>query len=173
METKLSSLRTQILEKIEEIDKLQEARATEASAVLKSLAEADDLDQAIKQALPMVDELFLSILQANIRAAQERKDQASEKRLREVDQRLREIIRESLPPGLQLAQKILELTDLEEIQAMLEDHVEQIDQDMLGALMSTSQRLEGSGNLEGAEHIREIYRHALQLSMKSKVKKPE
>jgi hypothetical protein len=168
---RLSSLRTQILDTIEEIDKIQEARAAEAASLLKSLAEADDLDQAITQALPMVDELFLSILQANIRAAQERQDQASENRLREVDHRLREIIRESLPPGLQLAQKILELDDLEEIQAILQDHTEQIDQDMLGALMSTSQRLESSGNLEGAKRIQDIYRQALSLSMKSKMKK--
>jgi hypothetical protein len=170
---RLTSLRAQILEITGEIDKRQEARAAEAAALLKTLAVADDLDQAIIEALPMVDELFLSILQANIRAAQERGDEASEKRLREVDQRLREIIRESLPPGLQLAQKILELDDVEEIQTVLEENLEQIDQDMLGALMSTSQRLESSGNMEGAQKMRDIYRRALRLSMKSKAKKSE
>jgi hypothetical protein len=170
---RLTSLRAQILEITGEIDKLQEARAAEAAALLKTLAEAEDLDQAIIEALPMIDELFLSILQANIRAAQERGDQASLKRLLEVDQRLREIIRESLPPGLQLAQKILELEDVEEIQTILEENLEKIDQDMLGALMSTSQRLESSGNMEGAQQMRDIYRRALRLSMKSKVKKSE
>lgn len=170
---KLAFLREQILEMTEEMDKLQEARATEAAALLKSLTEAENLDEAITQALPMIDELFLSILQANIRAAQERRDQASESRLRQVDQRLRDIIRDSLPPGLQLAQKILELENMDEIQSILEEDVENIDQDMLGALMSTTERLESSGNMEGAKRIREIYRHALRLSMKSKVKKPE
>jgi hypothetical protein len=170
---RLTSLRKQILEITQEIDKQQEARAAEAAALLRMLLEADDLDQAITQALPMVDELFLSILQANIRAAQERKDEASVQRLREVDHRLREIIRDSLPPGLQLAQKILELQDMEEIQAILEENVEHIDQDMLGVLMSTSQRLETSGNVEGAERIREVYRRALRQSMKSKTKKSD
>jgi hypothetical protein len=170
---RLTSLREQILAITAEIDKLQEARAAEAAALLKTLTESDDLDQAIIQALPMVDELFLSILQANIRAAQERKDEASEKRLREIDQRLREIIRQSLPSGLQLAQKILELEDKEEMQAILEENSEQIDQDMLDALMSTAQRLESSGNSEAAQQMRDIYRHALRLSMKSKAKKSE
>jgi hypothetical protein len=168
---KLMSLREQILDTKQEIDKLQEARAAEAASLLKTLVEADDLDQAIIQALPMVDELFLSILQANIRAAQERKDEASEKRLREVDQRLREVIRESLPPGLQLAQKILELEDMEEIKTTLEENKDLIDQDMLSTLMSTSQRLENSGNMDGAKQIREVYRQALRLSMRSKVEK--
>ena len=170
---RLTALRGQILEISREIDKLQEARAAEAAGLLKALIEADDLDHALMEALPMIDELFLSILQANIRASQERGDQASEKRLRDVDQRLRKIIRDSLPPGLQLAQKILELEEMEEIQATLENAVDQIDQDMLGALMSTIQRLESSGNMEGAQRIKEVYRKALRLSMKSKAKKSE
>jgi hypothetical protein len=170
---RLTNLREQILDISQEIDKLQEARATEAAAILKALMEAEDLDQAIIEALPMVDELFLSILQANIRAAQERKDQEAEKRLLEVDQRLREIIRESLPVGLRIAQEILELEDMVEIQTTLEENVEQIDQDMLGVFMSTAQRLEDSGNKEAAERTKDIYRRALRLSMKSKVKKSE
>lgn len=170
---RLTALRQQILEISQEIDKLQEARATEAAAILKILVEAEDLDQAIIEALPMVDELFLSILQANIRAAQEREDQATEKRMLEVDQRLREIIRESLPAGLKIAQEILETEDMADIEVILEDSVDQIDQDMLGVFMSTVQRLESSGNLEGAERIKDIYRRALRLSMKSKVKKSE
>jgi hypothetical protein len=169
----LTSLRGQILEITQEIDKRQEARAAEAAGLLKTLVEADDLDEAITQALPMVDELFLSILQANIRAAQERGDQEGEKLLLEIDRRLRKIIHDSLPAGLQLAQQILEMEDLEEIQSTLENSSEQIDQDMLGALMSTAQRLEASGNMEEAERIRDIYRRALRISMKSKVKKSE
>ncbi len=170
---RLTSLRQQILEITQEIDKLQEVRAAEAAALLKTLVEAEDLDQAITQILPMVDELFLSILQANIRASQERGDQEGEKRLLEVDRRLRKIIRDSLPAGLQLAQQILEMEDMEEIQTTLTNASDQIDQDMLGALMSTAQRLEGSGNMEGAERIRDIYRRALRISMKSKIKKTE
>ena len=48
-----------------------------------------------------------------------------------------------------------------------------IDQDMLGVFMSTAQRLEDSGNMEGADRIKDIYRHALRISMKSKIKTSE
>jgi len=167
---RLVNLREQILDLTQEIDRLQEARATEAASLLKVLVEAEDLDTAIREALPLVDELFLSILQANIRAAQERSDQGSESRLMQIDQRLREIIRDSLPAGLQLAQRVLEIEDPAEVETILEESAHEIDQDMLGALMSTAQRLETSGNKEGADHIKEIYRIAIRLSMRAKVK---
>ena len=167
---RLSNLRAQILDLTQEIDKLQEARAQEAASLLKTLVEAEDLDSAIRDILPQVDELFLSILQANIRAAQERGDQASETKLSKIDERLREIIRDSLPEGLQLAQKILEIEDLAEAEAVLKESAQAIDQDMLGTLMSTAQRLEAAGNQEGAEKIRAIYRIAIRLSMQAKVK---
>jgi hypothetical protein len=166
---RLSALREQVLDLTQEIDKLQEARAQEAATLLRTLAEAEDLDQAILEMLPQIDELFLSILQANIRAAQERGDQGSETRLLEIDQRIREVIRDSLPAGLQLAQKVLEREDLADIEAILQEAAADIDQDMLGALMSTAQRLETAGNQEGATKIREIYRLATRISMKSKI----
>jgi hypothetical protein len=169
----LENLRTQILDLTQEIDRLQEARAQEAASLLKVLVEAEDLDAAILEALPLVDELFLSILQANIKAAQERSDQHAESKLTEIDLRLRETIRESLPAGLQLAQRVLEIEDHAEIEAILEESAHEIDQDMLGALMSTAQRLETSGNVEGAEVIREIYRIAIRVSMKAKVNTEE
>jgi hypothetical protein len=168
---KLTHLRQQILELTQEIDKAQETRAAEAAALLKQIVEADDLDRAIQEALPFIDELFLGILQANIRAVQERKDQASEARLREVDRSLREAIRNSLPPGLQLAQSILEMEDLDQADALLKASADKIDQDTLGAILSAFQRLEASGNDKAAEHIREIYRRALRVSMKSKAGK--
>jgi hypothetical protein len=167
---RLSNLREQILDLTQEMDKLQEARAQEAASLLKTLLEAEDLDSAIRDVLPQIDELFLSILQANIRAAQERGDQASETKLSQIDQRLREIIRDSLPEGLQLAQKLLEIEDPAEAEALLKESAQAIDQDMLGALMSTAQRLETAGNKEGAEKIRAIYRTAVRMSMQAKVK---
>jgi hypothetical protein len=165
---KLTHLRQHILELTQEIDKAQEARAAEAAALLKRLVESDDLDKAIQEALPFIDELFLGILQANIRASQERKDQASEERLRGVDQRLRKAIKDALPAGLQLAQSILETEDLREVENILEESADNIDQDTLGALMSASQKLEASKDTDGANRIREIYRRALRISMKSK-----
>jgi hypothetical protein len=165
-ESRLSALRTRVLTMTEEMDKVQEQRAAETAALIQGLVEAEDLDEAIKQILPRVDELFVNMLQANIRAARERQDGETVEKLERIDTHLRSIVQESLPPGLQLAQKLLEIDDPDLVSALLNESAEQIDEEMLGALLSTTQRLEQSGDETGAEHVREIYRQALQLSMK-------
>jgi hypothetical protein len=113
---------------------------------------------------------LLSILQANIRAAQERGDDAGAARLLEVDTKIKDVIRGALPPSLQLAQKILELEDISEAKALLDDSADQIDENLTGALLSTAQRLEDGGDAESAEQIRDLHRYALRLSMKQKMK---
>jgi hypothetical protein len=170
---KLSDLRQNVLDITQEIDRAQEARAARAAGLIGSLLEAEDLDVAIKTILPQVDELLLSILQANIRAAQERGDEAGATRLLEIDTKIKDIIREALPPSLQLAQKILELEDISEAKALLDHSADQIDENFTGALLSTAQRLEDGGDKKSADQIRDLHRYAVRLSMKQKLKGDE
>lgn len=166
----LLDLRQKVLDITQEIDRAQEARAKRAAELIGALLEAEDLDAAIKTVLPQVDELLLSILQANIRASQERGDEDGANRLLEIDAKIKEIIRETLPPSLQLAQKLLELEDISAAKELLDQSVDQIDENLVGALMSTAQRLEDGGDRESAEQIRDLHRYALRLSMKQKLK---
>jgi hypothetical protein len=168
-EQRLTKLRKRILEVTEEIDRAQEARINQASQLLASLAEAQDLDQAVRAALPLVDELFLSVLSASIRAASERSDEQAVTRLREIDGKLKSAIRQSMPPNLQLAQQILETEDEGEAQAILQQSVDLIDDQVLGALISTAERLDSAQDSDGAERMRRLHRIALRLSMKSKM----
>jgi hypothetical protein len=155
--------RKQVLALTEEIDRAQEARAMESATLLRSLMESEDLDQAIQEALPFVDELFLSILQANLRAAQERGDEAAKQRLQLIDQRIRDLIQDSLPPSLQLAQRLLDQPEEGRAFEILEDSADQIDDLLIGALGATAQRLERAGDREGAERIRRLLEKAEEL----------
>ncbi|MCJ7566551.1 MAG: hypothetical protein MUO58_03305 [Anaerolineales bacterium] len=166
----LSSLRQQILEITEELDRVQEARAAQSAALLKSLLDADDLDQALLQALPMIDDLFLGILHSNLQAAEERKDKDLTKRLSAIDQRIRSLAQESMPEGLKLAQRVLAIEDEEEAVKLLEESKKAIDNDLLNALVSTVQQLEAGQEKEAAARIQKIYKHALKLSMQEKMK---
>jgi len=166
----LSSLRQQILEITEELDRVQEARAAQSAALLKSLLDADDLDQALLQALPMIDDLFLGILHSNLQAAEERKDKDLTKRLSAIDQRIRSLAQESMPEGLKLAQRVLAIEDEEEAIKLLEESKKAIDNDLLNALVSTVQQLEAGQEKESAARIQKIYKHALKLSMQEKMK---
>lgn len=169
---RFSDLRARILEITQELNKAQEARASQAAALLRSIMEADDLNQAIKQSLSMIDELFLGILQANLRAASERKDTAMLDRLSEIDRLIRQAVREALPPSLRLAQDILGMDDETEATSRLETSSDQIDERLLSALMSSAQRMEQEGQAAQADRFRRLHRHALRLAMRSKMGDP-
>ncbi len=165
----LSALRQRLLELTEEIDKAQEARLARVSNLIGSIAQSDDLDQAIQAALPVIDELFMAVLQANIRGAEESGDQELLVKLKEIEAKLNTAIMDSLPPNLRIAQQILETEDEEEAMRILDDSAELIDDQLLGALMTTSQRLEEADDKDAAERLRHLHRYALRLSMRSKI----
>jgi len=166
----LTSLRQQILEITEELDRIQEARAAQSAALLKTLLDADDLDQALLQALPMIDDLFLGILHANLQDAEKRKDEDLTKRLSAIEQRIRSLAQESMPEGLKLAQRLLEIEDEEGAIKLLEESKKAIDNDLLNALVSTVQQLEAGQEKDAAARIQKVYKHALKLSMQEKMK---
>ncbi len=166
---KLDALRQRLLDITQQIDQVQQARVVQATEVLKAVATSKDLDEAIQGVLPFVDEVFLGVLEANLRAARERGDTAAIARFEEISQKLRSLVRQSLPPGLQLAQQVLEAEDETKAKELLKASADQIDGEFLRALMSTAQRLQEEQDLEGTDRVRRLYRHALGLSMKAKM----
>lgn len=169
--TRLAELRTRLLEVTQKIDQVQQTRLEQSAAVLQTLLEAKDLDQALRQVSPLIDDLFLGLLRGNLQAARERGDARTRDRLEEIDRRIQALIRESLPPGMRLAQKILETPDEGEAEKLLDSSTEVIDEDFLSALLGTADRMEQSGDPASAERLRRLYRRALRTSMKNKLAK--
>jgi hypothetical protein len=167
--TKLGLLREQVLDLTQRIDRAQEARAAQAAGLLRSLLEAPDVDQALREALPAIDDLFLGILGANLRAARDRGDTGTLQRLQAIESRLRTVIQESLPPGLRLAQEALNQSDEQEARALLERSADKVDEETLGALMGAAQRLEQAGDKDGADRAMRLHRVALGISMRQRL----
>lgn len=169
---KLSALRQRLLEITQEIDQAQQARVTQAAEVLKAIASAKDLDEAVRGSLPLIDEVFLGVLEANLRAATDRGDKATAQRLEQVSERIRAVVRESLPPGLRLAQQLLETREGSQGEALLDTAPpEALNDDLLRVLMGTAQRLQEDGDDAGAQRLRKLHRHALHLSMQAKIQR--
>jgi hypothetical protein len=169
---RLTTIRAQILKQVEEIDEIQKERLGLVSARLQAIVEAENMDEALQQTLPYVDDLFISVLQASLQAAVERDDKKTVEKLQEIDRQLGELIRASLPPGLLLTQELLEMEEPAKARELLEASVEKIDDQLLGGLLSAIQRVEAAGDAEKTDELKELYRLALRLSMRSKMQKP-
>jgi len=167
---RLAGIRASLLEAAQRIDEAQQAQVARAAELLKQVATAKDLDKALEAALPLVDEVFLGVLEANLRAARERGDLATASRLDDLSSRIQALVRQSLPPGIQLAQTVLEAETDEAARAALEAASPgSIDADLLGALLSTAESLEKEGDHEGSERLQRLHRHAVGLSMRARM----
>ncbi len=166
---RLRTLRESILELTDEIDKLQEARVNQSNTLLQSILKSDDMENAVMASLPYIDELFLGILQANIRAAQEKKDEKLLEQLHQVDQLIRGLIRSSLPAGLLLAQEIIDAEDFEAAKTLINSRADDLDEDCLNALMQAA--YEEDADPAYSERIQQLHKYALRVSMRSKMKK--
>jgi hypothetical protein len=166
----LTGLRDRILKHTEQIDQIQRERLERVQMRLQALIQAEDLETAVVETLPYVDELFLSVLQASLAVAEEQGDQTTLQKLKEIDRYVSDAIRASLPPGLRFVQELLETPDPDEARTKLETSVEKVDDQFLNGLTSAIQRLEAAGEAEKAKQLGELYRLALRLSMRSKMK---
>jgi hypothetical protein len=117
-----------------------------------------------------VDDLFLGLLHANLRAARERGQVEASSKLEAIDRKIKELVRHALPPGLRLAQDLLETQDEAKADELLQQGGEAINSDLTNALMSAAQRLEQRNDKAGSERIRKLYRKALRLSMQAGMK---
>ncbi|MEW6569255.1 MAG: CpXC domain-containing protein [Chloroflexota bacterium] len=169
---RMGLLRQQLLDVTQQIDRAQQARVAQAAEVLKAIAQAKDTDAAIRQALPYIDELFLGVLEANLRAAKERGDSTTASRLEQVSEKIRSLIQQAIPKGLRLAQQVLEAEDEGKAMALVEASAADIDDDFLQAMLSTAQRLEAEEDAGGADEVRRLYRAALRHSMRAKMQAP-
>lgn len=169
----LEELRETLLETTQQIDEYQQARANQAAGLLRSLLEADDLDAAIQSVLPMIDELFLGTLEANLVAAREQGNQEAVQKLERIQSKLTDLIRQSMPPSLQLAQKVLDEQDVEEAKRILDESADDIDDQFLNALMGAASRMEQGDQEQHAERVRTLHRYATRLSMRRKMTETE
>jgi len=166
---RLNGIRQQLLEITQEIDRVQEARMAQSAALLKSIAGSADLEQAVAAALPYIDDLFMGILQANLKAAADRGDQQTLQRLQELDGVIQGLLQQAMPPGLQLADQVLQANDLQQARQLLEASPDKIDEQTLGALLGAAQRQEQANEGEQSAELRELHRLALRLSMQARM----
>ncbi len=82
----------------------------------------------------------------------------------------RETVERAMPPGLRLAQKVLDVDDEAQALSLLEAEASAIDDQLVSALLSSAQKLDEAGQTEDGQRVRRLYRTALRLSMQAKAK---
>ncbi|MBN1967294.1 MAG: CpXC domain-containing protein [Anaerolineae bacterium] len=116
----LQALRDRLLAMSTAIHKQQEALAQAAVAVLREILDSEDIEAAVRERLPMIDDTFMAVLSANVQHAEQQHDFVASARLKQIYETALRLLRESVPPEFHFISELLEADSLEVAQARVE-----------------------------------------------------
>ena len=142
----IEALRDRILELTSAIDEQQQMMAQNATAFLQAVVQSDDPEAMLRSNAPLLDEVFMSVLSANIKSASERADIQTSARLKQIYEMAARIIQERLGPELQFINQLLSAEDDNAAEAILREYANEYGEDILDILDEAEALFTAQGN---------------------------
>ena len=133
-----------MLDIIEQVKNAEEEQFQTASAVIQELLSAENMEAAIDEMMPYIDQLVMTLLAANIAQAEEQGAAAAANRLRQLHDAIIRRMQAAMPPQLVLIMKLAEAGYPDETRALLKENKELLDQDFYGYLEANIAQLESA-----------------------------
>ncbi len=170
--------REQLLQTVNEIDQAVEERIQLARQNLETLLEADDIEAAVEQNLPAMDEYFIQALTQALEESRESDDLERSAKLQTILSVLNEKMER--PPEYELLDELIEIADDEEaLEKSLQSQADEINQKLIQIITGTLGQLQAGieQSQDGAEQqqemlerLQKVYNVALNVSMQRKMK---
>ena len=165
---RLIELREKLLELTEAIDRQIEARKNQAQQLLSHLLQADNVEEAMLQSLPAIDEFFIYELDEALEAARNEGDLDKSAKLN----KMKEILEQAsdTPPSLDLIQSLIDAPNDEERQKLLIANRDEITPEFLDTLSNIVAQVDASDDQVLANRVKDVYRLVLRYSMEASLK---
>jgi len=161
---KLEQLRSRILDTSARQDEVARKAIEKAANLLKTILQAEDPREAAKQHIDEVDDMFFSVLSANIQQARSEKQEAAATRLEQLGAMIMEVVQENMPPAVRLLNQLLQEKYPEGTQQLLEANRAVINEDFVGAMNELAKQMDEAGQSDVAQHVRQVAEQASQLA---------
>jgi hypothetical protein len=152
----LKELRQIILDTTAQVDAEMEKATEEAGQLLEKIVQSDDVEKAVKDNLPHIDELFLSILTSNIQAAEQSGRTEVAQKLQQIGDTLMALIQESQPPQIRLINDLLVAEYPQGSLALLEENRELLDDEFLQIMQMVAEDLQQGNRQELARRLAQV-----------------
>jgi len=116
------------------IDQQQQQAVQQIQQILQAMMAANDLDDIIDQFMPVIDDMFLSVLSATMEAAQNRNDLMASTRLKNIYNKIIERLQASAPPEARFVSQLLEEDDDIEARLMVAERSQEFGQPLIDYL---------------------------------------
>ena len=160
---RLEALRERLLQLTEEADRDAQQALEKASNLLQELLTAPDVEKAVEEHLPEMDDVFFFLLSSQLKEARQKglKDLAD--RLELVWRTVERKVRGDVPPEMDFLERLFYLSYPEETKQFLLKNREMLTPEVLELMKVLAEDLEKRGITEGAQHLRQIRAQAMAL----------
>jgi len=159
----LTTLRQNILDMTARLDEEARQAAEEATEFLQQAVESDDPQAFIRANIHQVDSLFMSILTANLQAAERAGQTTAVEQLGKVSDAVTALVLENQPPEIQLINQLLSAEYPEGTLALLQENRQKINDHLLEVMRLVAEDLGKNGRDETAERMTQVQEQAKGL----------
>ncbi|MBN1285261.1 MAG: CpXC domain-containing protein [Anaerolineae bacterium] len=155
-QSRLEALRARLNELAVVIEQQNRAALEQAANVLRALLQAPDLDTALARYAADINEVFLSVLIANLQAAEQAKDISASAKLKLIYERVMALFQAQSPPEVQFLNALLNAEDDAEAYALIDAQAGQFGPELLELMDVLIDDLKQGGRSETSERLGEL-----------------
>jgi hypothetical protein len=152
----LRGLRARILEIRDRLDAETQAILQKKANLLRKIFESEVLEEALREHMGEIDEVFFAVLSANIEHAETEGDKEATRRLKRLETLAFQLLEEITPRPIKFINQLMEAQYPRETKKLLEENVEQVDNELLRVMDLIIENLTRSGKKRTARQLREI-----------------
>jgi hypothetical protein len=156
---RLKGIRDKILEIAQDLDAQVRLEAQARANLLRDMMQSSNPKDMIRAHIDELDQVFMSVLEANIAQTQESEPEAAQ-RLMDLRTMIIEVIQESAPPELRFVSHLMSAEYPDETRQLLSANQEKITPQMLGLIEALSNELESRGEDEQSEKLKGVLAQA-------------
>lgn len=164
---RLVQLREKLLAFTSEYDEAMNERLGQARQKLDQILANEDVEKALVEQSPVIDEMFLSVLQSELEKAESEQD---EKKLSKLQRIVAMIQKASAPPGMEFIEELLSIENEIEQRKAMEENKDKITPEFMNTMVNLVYQLQNSDNKELAERFSKLYKNLLRYSMESNLR---
>ena len=160
---RLINLREQLLEMTEAIDRQAEERRMLAKQLLSTIVNSPNVEEALRENLPVVDEFFIREVES---ATVEARKSGNLEQLAAL-QKIAEVIEKASapPPEVQFIEQLIQAGDDSQRDQILHENSEKITPEFLGIFANLLAQIENNEDKELKKQVSDVYDQVLRFSM--------
>ncbi len=153
---RLTALRAEVLEIRDELDEQTRALYEKRSELLRDLLLSEDPETLARRRFREIDQVFFNILGANLEEARSSGESKTTEALEGIWGLILHLIEETLPPEIQLFNRLLIAKDDAQMEQLLQDNRDLVNERLLQFMQQTQARMQEEGEEENAERMAQV-----------------